>query len=86
MKKLNKIPQYTNQQLLKNGSIVDMIEKIKEKYQNEEMKYKEKEQDLENEIQILREKIKQFSINETNYQIEIEKLKRKKLCLLHLLT
>ena len=43
------------------------------------MKYKEKEQDLENEIQILREKIKQFSINETNYQIEIEKLKRKKL-------
>ena len=79
MKKLNKIPQYTNQQLLKNGSIVDMIENIKEKYQNEEMKYKEKEQDLENEIQILREKIKQFSINETNYQIEIEKLKRKKL-------
>ena len=79
MKKINKIPQYTNQQLLKNGSIVDMIENIKEKYQNEEMKYKEKEQDLENEIQILREKIKQFSINETNYQIEIEKLKRKKL-------
>lgn len=79
MKKINKIPKYSNQQLLKNGSLVDMIENIKEKYQNEEMKYKEKEQDLENEIQILREKIKQFSINETNYQIEIEKLKRKKL-------
>ena len=64
---------------MKNNGVVELLENIKEKYQIEEQRYIDKEQDLLNEIQILREKIKQFSINETNYQIEIEKLKRKKI-------
>lgn len=78
MEKANKICQYSNQKFMKNNGVVELLENIKEKYQIEEQRYIDKEQDLLNEIQILREKIKQFSINETNYQIEIEKLKRKK--------
>lgn len=61
-----------------NEKVTDLLDSIKVTYQKEEQKYIEKEQDLLSEIQILREKINTFSLNETNYQIEIEKLKRKK--------
>lgn len=60
------------------NSMLELLDNIKNKYQNQEKKYIEKEEDMVNEIKILREKIKEYSLNETNYQIEIEKLKRKK--------
>ena len=61
------------------NNFIDMLDNIKSKYKHFEEKQIEKENDLISEIQILRERINTFSVKETNYQIEIEKLKRKQL-------
>ena len=59
-----------------NEDTVTLLNNMKIKHKNQENKYKNQQKDMKNEIKILKEKLKELSVNETLYQVEIEKLKR----------
>ena len=61
----------------KKDDLIYLLDNIKTKYKNQENNFINKQKNMENEIEILKEKLKTLSINEALYQVEIEKLKRK---------
>ena len=60
----------------KDDGVINLIDNMKNKLQKQENKYINQQKDMKNEIKILKEKLKELSVNETLYQVEIEKLKR----------
>ena len=61
----------------KDYDVINLLDNIKNKYQNQENKFIKKQKNMKNEISILKEKLKELSANEALYQVEIEKLKRR---------
>ena len=66
-----------NNGVKKDYDVINLLDNIKNKYQNQENKFIKKQKNMKNEINILKEKLKELSANEALYQVEIEKLKRR---------
>ena len=66
-----------NENQNKNDDLIYLLDNIKTKYKNQENKFMNQQKYMEDEIEILKEKVKTLSVNEALYQVEIEKLKRK---------
>ena len=66
-----------NENKSQKDDLIDLLDNIKTKYQDQENEFKNQQKNMKSEIEILREKLKTLSVNEALYQVEIEKLKRK---------
>ena len=78
----DKFLKYNNKKNNNNGfkkdyDVINLLDNIKNKYQNQENKFIKKQKNMKTEINILKEKLKELSANEALYQVEIEKLKRR---------
>ena len=76
--KISMPENYSKTKNNKNDDFINLLDNIKSKYKNQENKYINQQKNMKNEISILKEKLKELSVNEALYQVEIEKLKRNK--------
>ncbi len=62
----------------KEDDLKSLLDNIKTSFKQTENKFINQQKNMKNDIDILREKLKQLSVNDALYQVEIEKLKRNK--------
>ena len=72
------VEKNNNKNIHKNGEVMNLLDDIRNKYQNQEHKYMNQQKKMKNEIKILKEKLKTLSAKEALYQVELEKLKLNK--------